>query len=75
MLAAIMAPARRPSDKQLVREHAKSTARRATQDWIDGRISTKEHSAVHERAKHVLAGKQPREFKGPNGERKMKGLM
>lgn len=75
MLGAIMAPPRKPSDKQVTREHAKHAMRRATEDWVDGRITTKEHKAVHERGKHVLAGKPPHAFKGPSGERKMKGLM
>jgi hypothetical protein len=61
-----------PSDKKIVKENAKHTARRATEDWVEGRISTKEHCAVHDRAKHVMSGKEPREFKGKNGERSMK---
>ena len=63
-----------PSDKKLLRESAKHTARRATEDWVSGHISTKECHAAHARAKHVLAGKPVREFKGMSGERKMKGL-
>ncbi len=63
-----------PTDKHLIREHAKSALRNATDSWVSGHITTKEHKAVHERAKHVLSGKRPMEFKGPSGERKMKGL-
>jgi hypothetical protein len=63
-----------PSDKKLMKESAKHTVRRATDDWVEGRITTKEHKAVHERAKHVLSGKAPHEFRGPSGERKMKGM-
>lgn len=65
---------RRPSAKQMTREHAKHAMRRATEEWIDGRITTKEHNAVHERGKHVLEGKHPRHFKGKTGERKIRGL-
>jgi hypothetical protein len=72
-LASYMAP--KPlSDHQQVKMNAKHTLKRATDDWVEGRISTKEHKAVHERAKHVLSGKQPREFKGMSGERSFKKL-
>lgn len=64
-----------PSDKKLLKESAKHTARSATEDWVAGRISTKEHKAVHDRAKHVLANKHPHEFKGPSGERSMNKAM
>ena len=70
-LASFQAP--KPlSDKKLMKESAKHTARRATEDWVEGRISTKEHQAVHERTKHVMSGKPVHEFKGMNGERKPK---
>jgi hypothetical protein len=62
------------TDKQLSREHAKHAMRRATEDWVEGRMSTKEHSAVHARAKHLLSGKHPSEFKGRTGERKIRGM-
>ena len=62
------------SDKKLIRENAKHTLRRATDDWVEGRISTKEHKAVHERTKHVLSGKKPHEFRGVSGERSFKKL-
>ncbi|MGP6156251.1 MAG: hypothetical protein ACLPYS_01720 [Vulcanimicrobiaceae bacterium] len=62
------------SDRKLMRENAKHTLRRATDDWVEGRITTHEHKAVHERAKHVLSGKNPHEFKGPSGERSFKKM-
>jgi hypothetical protein len=62
------------SEKHMMKENAKHTARRATEDWVEGRISTKEHCAVHDRAKHVMKGKEPREFKGPSGERSFKKM-
>ena len=57
------------TDRTIVKEHAKSAMRRATEDWVDGRLTTKEHTMRHERAKHVLSGKAVREFKGTTGER------
>ena len=70
-LASYMAP--KPlSDGKIMKENAKHALRRATDDWVEGRISTKEHKAVHDRTKHVLSGKKPHEFRGPSGERKMK---
>lgn len=62
------------SDKQMVKASAKHTLRRATDDWVEGRITTKEHKAVHERTKHVLSGKHPHEFRGVSGERSFKKL-
>jgi len=63
-----------PTDKKLMRESAKHTIRRATEDWVSGHITTKECSAAHARAKHVLSGKSPREFRGPSGERSFKKM-
>jgi hypothetical protein len=58
-LATGMAP--KPlSDRHLEKESAKSSMRRATSNWVDGHISSKEHAAIHARAKHVLAGKHRR---------------
>ena len=72
-LASYMTP--KPlSDTQQIRQNAKHAMKRATDDWVEGRITTNEHKAVHERGRHVLAGKHPHEFKGPSGERKIKGL-
>jgi hypothetical protein len=62
------------SDKKLLKESAKHTVRRATEDWVSGHISTKECAAAHARAKHVMAGKSPHEFKGMSGERSFKKL-
>lgn len=62
------------SDRKLMKEHAKSTLRQATDSWVSGHMTTKEHAAVHARAKHVLSGKNPHEFRGPSGERKMRGV-
>ncbi len=72
-LASYMAP-KPMSDHQQIKMNAKSTLKRATDDWVEGRISTKEHKAVHERTKHVLSGKQPREFKGMSGERSFRKM-
>jgi hypothetical protein len=72
-LASFQAP--KPiSDHKMIKENAKHTLRRATDDWVEGRISTKEHKAVHDRTKHVLSGKKPHEFRGPSGERSFKKL-
>lgn len=62
------------SERMLMKEHAKHSMRRATEDWVDGRITTHEHNAVHARSKHVMSGKHPREYSGKSGERKIKGL-
>jgi hypothetical protein len=65
------------SHAKILKEHARNEKRRATEDWISGRMDTKTHSHVHARANHVLASRQPREFKGTTGERapgKVKGL-
>ena len=59
-------------EKKIMKENAKHSMRRATEDWVSGHVTTKECAAVHARAKHVLSGKRPHEFKGPSGERKMK---
>jgi phage-related tail fiber protein len=42
---------------------------RATQDWVEGRMSTEQHKRIHNRANHVLSNKKPHEFKGKSGER------
>lgn len=61
-----------PTEHQRMKENAKHEMRHATDSWVSGHMTTKEHSAVHARAKHVLSNKPVREFKGPSGERKMK---
>jgi hypothetical protein len=63
-----------PTEKHLIRQNAKHALRRATDDWVEGRITTKEHKAVHDRTKHVLSGKKPHEFRGPSGERSFKKM-
>jgi hypothetical protein len=63
-----------PSDKDMMKSSAKHSMRRATEDWVSGHMTTKECAAVHTRAKHMLSGKRPMDFKGPSGERKMKGM-
>jgi hypothetical protein len=61
-----------PTEKHLIRENAKREMRHAVDSWVSGHTTTKEVAAVHARARHVLSGKRPHEFKGPSGERKMK---
>ena len=63
-----------PTDAKMVREHAKRALRHATESWVSGHITTKECSAAHDRAKHVLSGRSPREFKGMSGERSFKKI-
>lgn len=60
------------TDKQQIRQDAKYQMKRATEDWVAGRVSTDEHEAVHNRAQHVLHGRHPHDFKGKSGERKGK---
>jgi hypothetical protein len=72
-LASYQAPKPMP-EKKIMKENAKHTLRRATDDWVEGRITTKEHKAVHERTKHVLSGKHPHEFRGTSGERSFKKM-
>lgn len=62
------------SDTQQIKVNTRHAMKRATDDWVEGRMSTQDHTAVHARGKHVLAGKHPSEFKGRSGERKIKGL-
>lgn len=62
------------TERMQMRDHAKHEMRRATEDWVSGRLTTHEHKAVHARGKHILAGKHPHEFSGKTGERKIKGL-
>lgn len=67
-----LASNKEPTEHQLMKENAKREMRHATESWISGHTTTKEHNAVHARAKHALSGKPVREFKGTSGERKMK---
>lgn len=78
MLGAIMnsaKPPRRPSDKQMVKEHARMQKRHATEDWVAGRMSTKEHNATHARADHILSGKHPKSFKGKAPGHRLNGVL
>jgi hypothetical protein len=51
-----------PTDRQMIKESAKHTMRHATESWVRGDMSTREHEQVHARAKHVMSGRKPREF-------------
>lgn len=53
---------KRPTERQLEKDGARSSMRRATMDWVDGRISSKQHKEVHARAASVLAGKHKTRF-------------
>jgi hypothetical protein len=61
-----------PTQHALMKESARGAMKNATDDWVRGTITSEEHNAVHRRGKHVLAGKHPREFDGPSGERKFR---
>ena len=63
-----------PTERQRIRDEAKYQMRNATERWISGRMTTADHSAVHARARHVLSGKHPNEFRGKTGEQKGKSL-
>lgn len=63
-----------PTERQMTRDSAKRSMRHATDSWVEGRMTTAEHSAIHSRARHVLEGRHPREFRGRSGERKIRGL-
>lgn len=60
--------------REMTRLHAKNAMQSATSSWVSGHMTSAEHGAVTARAKHVLSGKRPHEFKGKSGERKIKGL-
>ena len=62
------------SDKKIMKDSAKMSIRHATDSWVSGHYTTKECAAVHARAKHILSGKRPMEFKGPSGERSFKKM-
>jgi hypothetical protein len=67
-LAASMAP-KPPTPQEQTHDHARSAKVRATQDWVEGRITSKQHANVHERANHILMNRQPKVFKGSTGEK------
>jgi hypothetical protein len=52
-----------PTHGQMMKERAKGSMRNATDDWVNGKITTGEHVAIHERAKHVISGKRPDAFR------------
>lgn len=64
-----------PTPQERTHDHARDAKVRATQDWVEGRITSKQHEAVHKRANHVLMKKDPAKFKGVTGEKAMKGKM
>jgi hypothetical protein len=51
-----------PTERQIEKDNARSAMRNATREWVEGKIGPKEHAAVHERAKHIMRGRKPREF-------------
>jgi hypothetical protein len=57
-----LASYRKPTEHALMKERVKGSMRMATDDWVNGRIGAKEHSAIHARAKHVMSGRRPRDF-------------
>lgn len=64
-----LASDREPTPLQQVHDHARRAKVNATRDWVDGRITTSQHSKIHARANHVLSGRETRSFKGTTGER------
>ena len=52
----------KPTQHQLMKENAKHSMRHATESWVRGDMSTREHEQVHARAAHVLRGRKPRDF-------------
>lgn len=58
-----------PSDGEIVKTEARYQKRRATEDWVAGRVSTKQHENVHKRANHVLTNRHPKHFRGTTGEK------
>lgn len=68
-----LASSKMPTDMQRIKDEARRAKRDATESWINGRKSTKDHEHVHRRANHILSNKKPREFRGKTGEKAMKG--
>lgn len=68
-LASALAPAPISTPVERVNDHARNAKVNATQDWVDGRITSKQHSTIHARANHVLMNKGPKGFKGTTGEK------
>lgn len=68
-----LASSKDPTEGQRLKESARHAKRHATEDWIAGRKTTKDHEHIHRRANHVLSNKKPGAFKGKSGERALKG--
>jgi hypothetical protein len=68
-----MTPYKEPSPTERVKSHARNAKVNATQDWVEGRMSTESHKNVHKRANHVLTNKKPEQYKGKNGEKAKMG--
>jgi hypothetical protein len=49
-----------PTPMQRMKEHARDAKVYATRDWVEGRIDTKKHNAIHVRANRVLTNKAPK---------------
>lgn len=64
-----------PTPLARTKMHARDAKVRATQDWVEGRVTTKQHKNVHERANHILTNQNPAKFKGMTGEKAPKGKM
>ena len=58
-----------PTPVERTQSHARDAKVRATQDWVEGRMTTKQHENIHSRANHVLMSRRPKEFKGTTGEK------
>ncbi len=58
-----------PTPREQIRDHAKREKMHATREWIEGRVSTRQHDAVHKRANHVLMNKDPKSFRGLTNEK------
>lgn len=68
-----LASSAEPTPMERTMSHARDAKVRATQDWVEGRITSAQHSHVHRRANHVLMKRQPAHFKGKTGEKAPKG--
>lgn len=64
-----------PTPVERTRMHARNAKVNATQDWVDGRITSRQHANVHKRANHVLTNRKPEQFRGTTGEKAPKGKM
>jgi hypothetical protein len=62
-----------PTATEQTHDHARRAKVYATQDWVEGRMTSKDHKTVHDRANHVLMNRKPKDFKGITGEKAVKG--